>query len=589
MQSMIDKMNRMLGDPADAIKTLLSNIDEFGTTQAMAKMIQAGFLEKRDPYIANLINMFRVSQLKDLKKKAKVHVPKGAFLLGVMDETMTLQEGEVFCQISGKSNKGRSKRTIQGDVVVYRNPCFHPGDIRVVKAVDNPKLHHLTDVLVFSAQGFRDVPSMLSGGDLDGDDYTIFWDEELFPKIRNYEPMDYNAEDPVRVDEVKLIDIQKFYVNYINSDNLGTIANSHLATADRSQKGALDGACLRLAQKHSLAVDFPKTGKPAKVEEDLRVHVYPDFMEKKDKESYESQKVLGKMYRAIDKSDYREYQSHLVDNTVYDVRLRVPDMERYIQEARKLKGEYGRDLLALMNQYGVQTESEIVSGYIVKWLKKSNKKSMHEIHKQTMGSVLSMRKVWRDRFEQGLEDKPGARHAKAAAWYYVAYHPDERIKDFSDEGRFLSFPWVLVDIICEIAIMNNDRVPAEDQAKPVDDALVKRLAASQNSIKISMIYSSDDEDDETDITDDEDENEDDEDEEEQEQKQEVGEKSDDNDEDDDEDDEDNTAIKSFVLSAKPQIQDSPAHTTSPVPQHNNTFTTLGANATEEELANALLN
>lgn len=176
MEHMISAMNKMLGNPNEAIRTLMSNVDEFGTARSMARIIQAGFLEKADPYIVNLVNMFRVSMLKDLKKKAKIHVPKGAFLLGVMDETNTLQEGEVFCQISmPASTEGggsSAKRVITGDTVVFRNPCFHPGDIRVVKAVDYPQLHHLCDVLVFSSQGFRDIPSMCSGGDLDGDDYT---------------------------------------------------------------------------------------------------------------------------------------------------------------------------------------------------------------------------------------------------------------------------------------------------------------------------------------------------------------------------------------------------------------------------------
>ncbi|KAI8145429.1 RNA dependent RNA polymerase-domain-containing protein [Fennellomyces sp. T-0311] len=567
-------MDRMLEKPAEAIRTLLSNIDEFGTTRSMARIIQAGFLEKRDPYIVNLLKMFRVSMLKDLKKKAKILVNKGAFLLGIMDETGTLKEGEVFCQISGASSKGRHK-VIQGETVVFRNPCFHPGDIRVVKAVDNPKLHHLVDVLVFSSQGFRDIPSMCSGGDLDGDDYTIFWDEDLIPKTKNYEAMDYTAEAPLRVDEVSIMHICKFFVNYINNDNLGVIANAHLATADRSAKGALDGACLRLAQLHSLAVDFPKSGKPAKLSDDLRVSVFPDFMQKKDKESYESQKVLGKIYREIDKSDYKEYQSQLVDNTVYDVRLRVDNMERYIQEARELKAEYGRDLLALMNQYGVQTEAEIVSGYIIKWLKKGNRKSMHEIQKQTMAAVTNMRKLWRERFDRNLEDELGARHAKAAAWYYVTYHPEERFRDVSEEGKFLSFPWIVDDILCEIAKMNNSIVSEEDRAKPVDDALVKRFGDARKPMQYTMYYSSDEESEGEEDLD--------------ELKSSEHDDSESQDENADDEEEITPAIKSFVLTSQPPPKQ-PSTNISPeitIVKNENHFN-VSASEGDEALANALL-
>jgi hypothetical protein len=84
--------------------------------------------------------------------------------------------------------------------------------------------------------------------------HSIFWDPRLQPMTKNYPAMDYKADEPLTVDSVTISHVQKFFVNYINNDNLGQIANAHLATADRSPRGAMDGACLRLAQLHSLAV-----------------------------------------------------------------------------------------------------------------------------------------------------------------------------------------------------------------------------------------------------------------------------------------------------------------------------------------------
>ncbi|KAF7722345.1 hypothetical protein EC973_003435 [Apophysomyces ossiformis] len=503
MEDMISGLNRMLENPNEAVRVLLSNLDEFGTTRMMARIIGAGFLEKKDPHILNLLNVFRVSVLKDLKKKAKINVPKGAFLLGVMDETRSLKEGEVFCQISQASETAGKMTVIEGECVVFRNPCFHPGDVRVVKAVDCPKLRHLSDVLVFSAEGYRDVPSMCSGGDLDGDDYTIFWDKNLMPKIKNYPPMDYKAEEPQQVDDVQIGHILKFFVNYINNDNLGQIANAHLATADRSAKGAFDGACLRLAQLHSLAVDFPKSGKRAVLDEDLRVRIFPDFMQKKDKEMYVSNKVLGRIYRAVHKDEYKDYRDQLQDDAIYDARLRVPNMERYIVDARDNRARYNRDLMSLMNQYGVQTEAEIVSGFIIKWLKKGNRKSTHEVQKQTMAAVNNLMKFWRRQFEREFLSEGEKREissetraeleAKAAAWYYVTYHAEERRRDLSVEGQFLSFPWVVYDIICDVAKKNNHRVPTEDQTQPIDDNLADALW-QQRAGKALIVAVSDSED-----------------------------------------------------------------------------------------------
>ncbi|KAI8333219.1 RNA dependent RNA polymerase-domain-containing protein [Blakeslea trispora] len=478
----ISDINKLFERSAEAVQVLLGNVDEAGTALSLVPIIQAGFLDRRDPYIRNLLNLFRVSILKDLKKKAKIIVPKGAYLLGVMDETKTLKENEVFIQINVPSNSGSVNRmVVTGRCVVFRNPCFHPGDVRIVEAVDRENLHHLQDVVVFPSEGFRDIPSMCSGGDLDGDDYTVFWDNRLIPR-QNHTPMDYTGAPSKKVeDEVKIIDILKFFVNYINNDNLGQIANAHLATADQSDIGARDGKCIRLAQLHSAAVDFPKTGIPAKMDDELKVKRFPDFMDKKDKDTYKSQKVLGRIYRAIDKSDYKDYQSSMTALTEYDTRMRVANMDLFIADARELRQRYNRNLMALMNQYGVQTEAEICSGYIIKWLKKGKSKSNYEHHNYTMKAIKSFKSAWRAEFENEFlspsktvdPDKYHLLEAKAAAWYYVTYHPIEREKDMSLEGSFLSFPWVVYEYICAIAKKNGSQVDNFDALTPVAEQKIK--------------------------------------------------------------------------------------------------------------------
>lgn len=212
-------------------------------------------------------------------------------------------------------------------------------------------------------------------------------------------------------------------------------------------------------------IDFPKSGIPAVMTYDLMAKKFPDFMQKKDKPQYISEKVLGRIFRAIDKSDYKDYQSTLTDEAVYDVRVRVPQMEIYIAEARELRFEYNRNLLALMNQFGVQTEAEAVSGFVIKWVKKSNKKSRYEHHDITMKAMKRFKAYWKAEFEREFLKENGSvdplkKHlleAKAAAWYYVTYHPNERKKDMSLQGGFLSFPWCILQYVCEIAKRNNCR------------------------------------------------------------------------------------------------------------------------------------
>jgi len=66
-------------------------------------------------------------------------------------------------------------------VVVGRNPSLHPGDLRLLKPTDVKTLHHLEDVVVFSALGPRPACDEMSGGDLDGDIYFVIWDPKLIP------------------------------------------------------------------------------------------------------------------------------------------------------------------------------------------------------------------------------------------------------------------------------------------------------------------------------------------------------------------------------------------------------------------------
>lgn len=76
-------------------------------------------------------------------------------------------------------------------MIVSRNPCTHPGDIRVLTAVDKPELRDLTNIVVFSSEGKRPECNKMAGGDLDGDVYFVSWDKELL----EYLPKE-NVEDP---------------------------------------------------------------------------------------------------------------------------------------------------------------------------------------------------------------------------------------------------------------------------------------------------------------------------------------------------------------------------------------------------------
>ena len=176
-----------------------------------------------------------------------------------MDETGFLQESEVYCSI----HKDTGPLLLTGSVVITRSPAMHPGDIQCVTAVDVPAdspLRHLHNMVVFSCHGHRDLPSQLSGGDLDGDIYNIIYDGRLYPRKLSA-PADYTAAPAVDIGRsVERSDMTDFFLHFMENDNLGMISTLHQILADQKDLGTFDPECIRLAGQASTAVDFSKTG-----------------------------------------------------------------------------------------------------------------------------------------------------------------------------------------------------------------------------------------------------------------------------------------------------------------------------------------
>lgn len=136
---------------------------------------QIGLDYHRDHFLYSVVEISVAAKLRDIKYRGRIPVDAGCTLYGIMDETGYLREGEIFV-VTEKSPEGGRQVLVKQCVVVTRSPAMHPGDIQVVSAVDvphNSPLKQLSNVVVFSQHGARDLPSQLSGGDLDGDIYNV--------------------------------------------------------------------------------------------------------------------------------------------------------------------------------------------------------------------------------------------------------------------------------------------------------------------------------------------------------------------------------------------------------------------------------
>lgn len=244
---------------------------------------QCGVLKldyRKEPFLRSVVEAVVLRELRLLKHKARIPVEKGITLFGIMDETGFLQEHEVY--VTFNTMDGRFPPPPgRGRLVVTRSPALHDGDIQFAYNAVPPKGHPLTkhrNCIVFSKAGNRDLPSKLSGGDLDGDLYNIIWDPEARP-TETFEPADYPRVPPINIGRpVTKDDMADFFVDFMRTDHLGIIATRHMILADQMDIGTRHPDCKKLAQLHSTAVDFSKTGIPVKMEELPKANNYrPDL------------------------------------------------------------------------------------------------------------------------------------------------------------------------------------------------------------------------------------------------------------------------------------------------------------------------
>ncbi|CAG8577530.1 1329_t:CDS:2, partial [Paraglomus brasilianum] len=163
--------------------------------------------------------------------------------------------------------------------------------------------------------------------------------------------------------------------------------------------------------------------------------------------------------------------SQLRDHIKFDQRLFVDGYEQHLEDARVTKRAYDADVRGLMNQYGVMTEYEVVSGFIVNSTIKVEQKKPRDTQRAVSEAMNGIRRNYRKKFENDIFAEYSVKsaaeakihvgmksklEAKAYAWYYVAYHPSERGDDPAD--NMISFPWTVDDHLCDIAIRNSGRV-----------------------------------------------------------------------------------------------------------------------------------
>ncbi|EQC39802.1 hypothetical protein SDRG_03225 [Saprolegnia diclina VS20] len=435
--AMLSSLDACLGSAVAAAQLVATH----DPSSPVAKLLAAG-VGLDDRYVFEWIGVLRSRLLRNVELKARILVPNGVNLVGVVDETRSLPAHTVFFQTRGETPAFGST------IAVGRCPCLHPGDIQCLTLVDAPALRHLYDVLVFSSAGDRPDPDTMAGGDLDGDVYFCIWDERLLPTT-TYPPMEPGvaATPPTSVDPT-MNAIGRFYVDYLMNDNLGQIANTHVVLCDLSPHGACDPLALAFASAHAVAVDYAKSGIPASIPKYPPMDVYPDFMDKPDKGVYESTKVLGQLYR-------RAKTARLYEPTCDAKMLRclAPGFEMYQADALEMFVDYTSALYDVATRFEVATEAELVSGYVRHLSAKVCRTRGAKASDDTLERLrLAVRRVqqeftdvfWAEFTEPNDDDLRVLQ--KASAWYHCAYTyvwP-------TGHAPYLSFGWLALGPMCHL-------------------------------------------------------------------------------------------------------------------------------------------
>ena len=232
----------------------------------------------------------------------------------------------------------------------------------------------------------------------------------------------------------------------------------------RSTKGLLG---IELASHHSCAVDYPKTGVPAKVPHYLRPKMWPHFMEKRHKpkdQIYVSKKVLGQLYDLVERVDFVPDFEAPFDPRI----LNAYNLDSQILlEASEIKAIYDAAMHRIMAQHEIRTEHEVWSTFVLQHANQSKDFKFHE----EMGAISSSLK---DRFRTACYDKAGGTEfAKigpfVAAMYRVTndeltsalaeYYQFKTVGGKEVKGKqkiarnmpLISFPWLFPGILGKIA------------------------------------------------------------------------------------------------------------------------------------------
>ncbi|OVA20232.1 RNA-dependent RNA polymerase [Macleaya cordata] len=278
------------------------------------RMILCG-IPIHEPYLQERLSVLMREERKSLKG-GKLPLSECYYLMGTADPTGTLNKDQV-CVILEDGQ-------ISGDVLVYKHPGLHFGDIHALEATYVKELEDYVGnskyAIFFPTKASRSLADEIANSDFDGDMYWVSRNPQLvhsfkqgIPWTQTYVTKSACHQKPTQFSSEELEDelFQQFLTTRFDPRYAltGTAADCWMAFMDRlltlgddcaKEKECMKEKMLQLIDIYYDALDAPKTGKKVEIPNNLRVNKFPHFLERSKFNSYHSRSILGLIFDEVE-------------------------------------------------------------------------------------------------------------------------------------------------------------------------------------------------------------------------------------------------------------------------------------------------
>eukprot|EP00173_Palmaria_palmata_P000543 Plantae.Rhodophyta-Palmaria_palmata.ctg12537.p1 GENE.Plantae.Rhodophyta-Palmaria_palmata.ctg12537~~Plantae.Rhodophyta-Palmaria_palmata.ctg12537.p1 ORF type:complete len:205 (-),score=24.06 Plantae.Rhodophyta-Palmaria_palmata.ctg12537:92-643(-) len=158
----------------------------------------------------------------------------------------------------------------------------------------------------------------------------------------------------------------------------------------------------------------------------------------------------------------RTFEDTGSSQSIDDIISAVADDGKFEEEAKALLLSWNSHVLRLMDDFGVETEAELISGQVSSFGVHHNNHFRSGEHNnllmQMNRQVRELRSEFREEFwsDDGLIDSSNSfqegAYQKAACWYKVCQAEKNRVLASESAFAIHSFPWCVRDVLCQLFI-----------------------------------------------------------------------------------------------------------------------------------------